>query len=295
MIEEAGFSTHITWVDEPSLKAPALVAGFEGWSNAGSVSSDSLEYLSDTLQAGVCARLSNEPFTNFTADRPIAHIQDGILSNLEPVETTFTWASNPDGEHDLVFLLGKEPSLNWDMYARLVISVMRRLGVRRLYTIGGVQDTISHADPVKVSVVGSSAGAVADAVALGEGIEPADYYGPVSIHTRLIKACVESGIEAVSLWGHVPAYLQNNPLVVAKLVSIVDKASGMDCPVEELVRKSIELERKIDEILAQDPSLKQFVESIERKNRSGTTSRGDEKVIRLNDFSRRHPSKDSDQ
>jgi proteasome assembly chaperone (PAC2) family protein len=195
--------------------------------------------------------------------------------------------SNPDGDHDLIILLAKEPHLNWLLYSHILLSVMLRLGVKWLYTLGGVQDTVSHSAPPRISVVASSEAAVEMAVGLDGGIEPADYYGPVSIHSCLVRMCAERGIEAVSLWGHVPAYLQKNPRLVAKLVSILSAVAGLHCPVERLIRKSIEMDRKINEILAKDPNLKQFVESMEDSNDIESPTANDDKIIRLNDFLRR--------
>jgi hypothetical protein len=143
-----------------------------------------------------------------------------------------------------------------------------------------------------VSVVGSSLSVTADAAQLDPGIRRAEYQGPVSIHSCLVRTCAQAGTEAVSLWGHVPAYVQKSPRLVAKLVTILNRAVGMECPVDALKQKSIELDRKIDEALAKDPSLKQFVETLESQDGIDTSSPGDEKVIRLNQFLRRDPKKD---
>jgi proteasome assembly chaperone (PAC2) family protein len=105
---------------------------------------------------------------------------------------------------------------------------------------------------------------------------------------------MESGLQAISLWGHAPAYLQKNPRLVARIVSILGKAMGFHCPVETLKRKAVELDRKISDALARDPNLKQLVESIEEKDISRRSSGRDDKIIHLNDFLRRDPHEDAD-
>ncbi len=97
---------------------------------------------------------------------------------------------------------------------------------------------------------------------------------------------------AATLWGHVPAYLQRSPRVVYKLITILNKAVGMKCPVQILRQQSIELDRKISEALAKDPGLRQFVESIEEKRSQKEPSSSDDKIIHMNDFLRRDPKKD---
>jgi len=295
MYQEDAIGSPITWDCIPDLKDPMAVAGFHGWSNAGSVSSDTVEYLIDALKPRVFARLSDEPFINFTIERPIGHIEDGVIYDLESMTTDlFDW-SNPDGEHDLILLLGREPHYNWPGYSRILLDAMVQLDVKRLYTIGGVQDTVSHTAPPIVSVVGSSPYVIAETTRLDEGIRAAEYYGPVSIHSFLIQACGEVGIEGVSLWGHVPAYLQQSPRLVAKMIRMLNNALGMRCPTEELTQKSIELDRKIHDALSKDPNLKKFVETVERQSGPNDRAGHDDKVIRLNDFLHRDPEDDPDQ
>lgn len=287
MSEREPLSSYLQWDRIPELKEPFMVAGFHGWSDAGCVSSDTVEYLIEHLRPTVFATMTNEPFLNSTLERPIGHIEGGLIHHLEPMSTELAVWSNPDGDHDLIIVLAKEPHFNWLLYAHVLLSVMLRLGVKRLYTMGGVQDTISHSAPLRISIVGSSRATVEMTVGLDEGIQPADYYGPVSIHSCLVSMCAERGIDAISLWGHVPAYLQKNPRLVARLITILSAVAGLQCPVERLIRKSIEMDRKINEILAKDPNLKQFVESMEGNKDLRTPPASDDKIIRLNDFLRR--------
>jgi len=291
-MNEAPVSSNLKWLETPELRDPYFIVGFYGWSNAANVSSDTVAYLKEFLQPRAFATLSDEAFVNFTLDRPIGHVEDGIVLSLESLTTELMYWNNSEGERDLVLLLDKEPHVNWWTYAGIIGDVIRVLGVKRLYTVGGVQDTISHSSPVPVSVVGSSPYVVNGAVRLDTGMEAANYYGPVSIHSYLVKTSMDAGIEAVSLWGHVPAYLQRSPKVVAKLVTILNNAVGMNCPIQILQQQSIDLDRKINEAISRDPSLRQMVESVEDQKRTVESSSGDDKVIRLNDFLHRGLKKD---
>jgi proteasome assembly chaperone (PAC2) family protein len=282
----------LDWDLVPELRSPYLVLGFHGWSDAGSVASDTLEYLMDVLHPEVFATLKNEPFMHYTLDRPVGRIQEGIILDLESPITQFQYWQNPSGEHDLILVLGKEPQLNWQLYCRVILDLLGRLAVKKLFTIGGVQDTISHTTPPQISIVGTSNSVVADALAMDPALQTSEYYGPVSIHSFLLHTCRNNDMDAVSFWGHSPAYLQRNPRLVARIVTVLNSAIGAQCPVEGLLQKSIELDRKISEALAKDPSLREFVESIESKERPRPSSAQGEKVIRIDDFLRRDPTKD---
>jgi proteasome assembly chaperone (PAC2) family protein len=292
MAERERPSLHFHGNQVPELRDPYLVLGFHGWSNAGSVSSDTLDYLAEVLQPSLAATLSDDWFINYTVDRPSARIEDGMIQHMDSMFAELTYWTNPESNRDLLFMLGKEPHLNWVAYAGIVMDAVKRLKVRRLYTIGGVQDSISHSSPALVTIVGTSPQVVAATLELEPGLRPAEYHGPISIHSYLIQSCVAAGVQAVSLWGHVPAYLQRSPRLVAKMVTILNKAAQMQCSVESLRQKSIELDRKIDEALAKDPNLKEFVETLESKDGLPDPSSNDEKVIRLNHFLRRDSKKD---
>lgn len=282
---------YVQWNDVPKLKDPIMIVGFHGWSDAGGVSSDTVEYLQGVLDSEVFATISEEPFINYTLDRPTGQISDGLIKEVEGMTTEVAWSAGPDRAHDLVLLLGKEPHFNWQLYTDVLVELMRRIGVRLLYTVGGVQDTVSHTAAPEISVVATTEDAVESAVLLGDGVRAAEYYGPVSIHTCLLNRCKETDIVGVSFWGHVPAYLQKNPRVVGRIVSIMSRATGVPVPIDKLRMKAVEIDRRISEILAKDPNLRLFVESIEQKKEGAPRPAGD-KIIRLNDFLRRDPNKD---
>lgn len=283
MAPKSPSSPFLSWKKIPQLRDPILVMGFHGWPNAGSVSSDTLCYLMEVLKPELFASFDEEPFLNYGTDRPLAEIEDGIIHELDPGVSELQFWTNSDGNHDLVLFLGKEPSFRWNVYATIFIDVMYKLQVRKLFTIGGVQDTVSHSSVPLVTVVGSSVSALEATTSLGYGVRPAEYCGPVSIHTQLVKACAEAGMHAISFWGHVPAYLQKSPRIVAKIVRILNRLVGMHCPIDVLEQKSVELDGKINEALSKDRNLKQFVESLEGGKPRGI-SRTEDKIIRMDDF-----------
>ncbi len=123
------------------------------------------------------ATLCEEPFINYTIDRPVAQIEDGIIYDLEPMVSELSCWINSDGDHDLLFFLGKEPHLGWRAYSEMILDILRRLNVQMLYTIGGVQDTVSHSGPPLVTVVGSNPSVIAGTMRLDRAIKAAEYYG----------------------------------------------------------------------------------------------------------------------
>jgi len=295
MIDKDFLNLLVEWRTTPRLKRPVMLAGFFGWSNAGCVSSDTLEYLHAVLQPEVFASMSNEAFSNYTIDRPKARIEDGVILEMEVLDTNFSFHKNPSGKHDLVLFLGREPAYSWQSYSDMIIGVMQQLGVERFYTLGGVQDAVSHLSPPMVSVVAATSFMVSELCEAHKSITPAAYSGPISIHSYLLRACSEAGIEAASLWGHAPAYLQKNPRVVARLVGIINSLIGLNVPTGLLDHQAIELDRKINEAVAKDPNLRKLVEAVECEEEPCTPRSSHDKVIRLEDFVRRDTHRDDEE
>jgi len=295
MIDKDFLNLLVSWRKTPQLRRPVMLAGFFGWSNAGCLSSDTLEYLHAVCQPEVFASMSNEAFSNYTIDRPNARIEDGVILEMEILDTNFSFYRNPDGGHDVVLFLGREPAYSWRSYSEMIIGVMRQLGVERFYTLGGVQDAVSHLSPPVVSVVASTSFMVSELCETSKIIVPAAYSGPISIHSYLLRACSDAGIEAASLWGHAPAYLQKNPRVVARLVSIINALTGLGIPTSHLDRQAIELDRKIKEAVAKDPNLRKLVEAVECDQESDILASSRDKVIRLEDFVRRDAPHDNEE
>ncbi len=291
MVRKTSSQECLEWLNAPDLKAPFLIMGFRGWSDAGNVATDSLRHLNDFFQTETLAALDEEAFLHLTDDRPVATIEQGLIREMELCRSEVSGARNVEGAHDLVMFSGREPSINWSDYCNAVSEIIYRLKIQKLFTIGGVQDTVSHCAQPLVTVVGSTVEAVKEATALGPGIQPAKYHGPISIHSRLVGTAAQCGITAISLWAHVPAYLHKSPRAVAAIIAILNKALGADCPIDVLIRKSLELDRKIKEALSKDPALRQYVETIEGKADQGPGIRTDN-VIRLKDFLKKDSSKE---
>jgi proteasome assembly chaperone (PAC2) family protein len=293
MVRKISSQEYLEWLNVPNLKDPFLIMGFQGWSNAADVATDSVRHLKDCFQTETVAALHEESFLHLTGDRPVAVIEEGLIREMEVCKSEISYAGNAEGAHDLVMFSGREPSIHWADYCGAVSEIISRLGIRKLFAIGGVQDTVSHSAQPLVTVVGSTSEAVEEAVALGPRIRPAQYHGPISIHSRLVGTAAHCGITAVSLWAHVPAYLQKSPKAVAAIITILNKASGATCAIDMLVRKSLELDRKIKEAVSKDPALKQYIEAIEGKTDWEPGIRTDN-VIRLKDFLKRDSSKEPD-
>lgn len=266
-----------------------LILGFDGWSNAGGVSTDCLDYLRQNLPYDSLAFFHAEPFLIFTEERPIATVEEGVVYDLESDISEVCLAQNGSRRKDVIFMVAKEPNLLWGTYCRTIFEIVKQLDIGLIITIGGVMDSVSATSPPKISVVGSSPEMVDEVLTWSFGVFRARYQGPVSIHTRLIEHASDLGIKAVSLWAHVPPYVRQSPGALAKLITLLNVATGSRIPVNGVSSFSSQTEVSSEADIAQDDKGPSF--------RSGPLDRTDhdlsnDNVIRMDEFLKKDSSKD---
>src|SRR5512137_756185 len=133
----------IYYFEEPALYRPYLILGFEGWPNAASVSSFSIEYLVDSLKAKKFASIPSGNFYQTSSARPVATIKEGRLVELKFPGNTFYY-SKGDGAPDIILFQGIEPHLRWSVFVDILMRMVERFDVSLVFTLGGTYDYIPH-------------------------------------------------------------------------------------------------------------------------------------------------------
>lgn len=250
--------------DDYQPKNPCLIAGFYGWANAGEVSTITLSYLISELKAKKLAEIEGEDFyilTTTEVHRPITRIEKGIIKELElPVSIIYFWQGK-NGE-DLLFLLGREPDMNWKKYLEMVLGFAVKVGVKRVYTIGGEYSAVPHTRKPKISMVVNDE-RLKEELAEFE-IRTIDYQGPSSIHTYFSIACKEKNMECISLWGDVPYYIQvANPKVSYFILDKLAKLLKIEFPLDQIKKEGEEFEDQVNKAVSEKPDIQEFIKKLE--------------------------------
>lgn len=252
---------------EPTLRNPVLLMGFAGWANAAGLSLEVISQLQSllatdpigTLEAPECYMITNRSMAN----RPITAIRGGIVEELRFPMTEVHVLHGAGTQPDLLLIRGVEPDLHWREFTDQIWSVIARFGVKRVYTIGSYFDQTPHTRPPRVS------GVVSDLRLKAElrphHIEFTSYEGPTSIQTYLLWTCQQRQIEGISLWGSVPAYLQDMyPKGVLRILSILSTLIGLTIDTTRLQSWATEFESALQQHLAKNEELATFIQQIEK-------------------------------
>lgn len=251
----------IRFYELPSLKEPYLVAGFYGWSDGGKVSSMTLLYLLTKLPSKLFAEMNPEPFYDFTVRRPYVFYKSGMITNYVMPKNEF-WYVEKAGDRSLVLFLGEEPNLNWIKYVNIIMHVIKKLGIKRVYTVGGLLDRVPHTVEPIISFFINNENLKKDVWALGGKLT--NYEGPSSIHSLILYACMKEGIEAMSIWGHSPIYLpfpdvQTTYYITKKLVEHLN----IELDLGGLETEIRDFRAKLDVELQNQPELRRLVLELE--------------------------------
>jgi proteasome assembly chaperone (PAC2) family protein len=251
----------IIYLEKPHLNEPYLIIGFEGWPNAGEISSFALRHLIDSLEAKKFASIPTENFYQISSLRPMAVIKEGRLIELRSSSNHFYYVKDPLS-NDLILFYGVEPHLRWNVFAGLILDLAERFNVMQIFTIGGTYDYIPHTFPPMVSALFNHEELGEKVIQAGLGLT--EYSGPISIHTFILEAAKKKDLKAISLWGHVPQYLQTrNVKVVCSVLKRLIDLTKIKIDLSELERAGDYFDQQINHLVEEDPKLQEVISKLE--------------------------------
>lgn len=240
--------------EEPELKDPILVLGFRGWADAGKISSGCIGYLVKKLGAKKFGEIMPDDFYILQNSRPLGWIKDGVIEKLEWPSTELFYYKNMRG-NDLILLLADEPNFRPNEYIETIIYFASLYKVKRIYLIGGViaSEVSTTEEPLVEAVIGNP-GLKEELKEYGLGYvnygsskQPA----PVGIHSLLVLACQKRGIDAISLWGQAPPFVNIYPKSIRAILEKLAKMLKIDIDLEDIERASRDFDRLVEEATRQ--------------------------------------------
>lgn len=272
----------------PELKTPILIAGFGGWGNALDISRGMAAYLIRKLDSRLFASIDPDVFFRYDVLRPEVDIKDGTLVRFNP-PGGMIYAAHPDvGPNDLIVLESDEPNLQWNRFAKELLSLCRKLGAKTIITLGSMYDNVLHSDRV-ISGIASHEDVLYRLKQ--KGVNPVSYQGPGAVHSTLQFEGVKQGFQCISLWCHCPYYLQNTKHygLLSHLAGVLSFLGEFELDTQDLEKRWKAIESQIEKIIENSSELQTMIDNIRKAKVRGTwqdlkKSAKGEKVIDLTDF-----------
>jgi len=271
--------------ETPDLSHPWLIGGYEGWVDAGKVSSGSLTFLRDSLRAQKFAEILSDGFHHFREFRPQVVVEDGLIRQIEYPKNEFFYWKNRGSLPDLILFLGNEPHFRWKAFADLFLQLASQFRVERLVTIGGLYDQVVHTIPRKISVVANSPDLLKDL--LVHDVQMIDYAGPGSYVSLLQERANTDGIGSFMLWGRVPPYVvMKSSWDCVQILELLAKLVPFEIDLNGLREEAKLIDKQLQKAVEEKPDLRTYVKQLEaiHRSRKPKKSKSGENVITIEAF-----------
>jgi proteasome assembly chaperone (PAC2) family protein len=251
----------------PKLSDGRMILAFSGWMDGGNVSTGTVEWLGQTLEARKVAEIDPENFCIYSFPgsmeisalfRPRTKIENGMISAFQPPENTFFCAE----QHELVLFHGREPNINWSEFADCIFSFASEAGVSSLYFVGSVGAAVPHTrEPRLMSSVSDKR---LKPTLERFGITFTDYAGPASFSTHLLAHARSRGFRMASLVAEIPAYIQGtNPKSIEAVIKKLAAILHIEVDLREVHKLSAAWEERLNDVLEQKPDLAKYIRKLE--------------------------------
>jgi predicted ATP-grasp superfamily ATP-dependent carboligase len=267
----------------PKAKEMYMLAGWQQWADAGSISSGLPQYLIEKLQARHIGQLDSEDYYLFQIPgthhflRPQIKLEEGYRQAMSTRDNEFFYSG--DDEKGLVIFLGEEPHLRAERYADAFFDVVEALKVKRVVAIGGVYGAVPYDKDREVSCVYSLKEMQDELTRYA--VRFSDYEGGTTIGAYMADQAEKRGVELVVFYGFVPAYdfsqvsetvhgfsIENDFKAWYDLLKRVNHMFNLDLDLTELETESERLftsiEAEIDRLEEETPELRirDYIESL---------------------------------
>jgi len=251
---------------EPPANLTTMVIAFGGWIDAGRAATGALRHLVQDLPAERLASIDPEEFLVLTQERPEVRMRtDGGRDIVWPRTEFFAWHPE-DGRDGLLLFSGPEPHLRWRTYAKALLDVAERCGVRRIVSLGALLAGAPHTRPIRVTARCTDP-AWRPVVEAWGIYRPPTYEGPTGISSVVLDAAEQRGITHLGFMGQAPHYLQDseNPAAIQALLTHVARLLRLNPDLSPFPEAIEDFRRQCDRAVARNRASQEHVRQLEQQ------------------------------
>lgn len=192
----------------PKAEQIYMLAGWQQWADAGSVSSGLPQYLINHLRARKIGEIRADGYYLFQIPgthhllRPQVKFEEGYSKTIKPRVNSFYYAGN--SQKGLVIFIGEEPHMDIDRYANAFFGAAKRLAVQRVAAVGGVYGAMPYQKDREVSCTYSMRYMKEELRKYA--VRFSNYEGGATIGSYLVNQAEQAAVEMFVFNAFVPAY-----------------------------------------------------------------------------------------
>lgn len=235
-----------------------VIMAFQGWNDVTGAALAAIDHLREVSRATLWQEVDPEEYYDFQVNQPRVEAVGGERRVVW--RTTQFFRGELPGLGEVLLVRGIEPSFRWRTFTEEFLTVLDELTVQRYVYLGVVPADVPHTRPFPVTVTSPQ-----EATRIALSAEPPTYEGPTGIGGVLIDVLGRRATPTMSLWGLVPQYALGGPAPKAGLALLTQLVDVLDVtiPLADLEDEARAWERGVAELLAADPEMRSYVESLE--------------------------------
>jgi hypothetical protein len=258
--------------------APAVVAAFDGWIDAGGASTAAAEQIAGEAESIVT--FGSDLLYDYRSRRPVLDIVDGTPTQLTWPDLTIRRGTL--GGRDLLILSGPEPDFRWRELGRDLVEVVLRLGTVEWVSMGAIPAAVPHTRPVPILATASQAGLLQEDEQQG----PAGLLRVPSAALSAVEMAISSsGMPTVGFYAQVPHYVGGAyTAATISLLEHVGRHLGVDLPLGSLPDEAVAQRERLDAAVAADEDSRTYLARLESVVDNQQIPTGDELVSEIERF-----------
>ena len=268
------------------LRSPVVIVAFTGWSDTGTVTTDTATRLIEAYGAERFLEVDPEEYYVFTDTRPTVRLAaDGMRELIWPRNEAFA-ARLADAAHDVVIVRGTEPNLRWRAFSTQLTEAIAQTSPSLICTLVARPAATPHTRPIPVG--GSSAD---PALAARFGLGRSAYQGPTGIIGVLHDELRKRNVPLISLAASVPHYLNvdENPPATFALLRALEPVVGLPPPLGDLESEGRQFIERVNEASRGDEQIGAYVRTLEEhygEEQAETYAEGGAELLSTDDILR---------
>lgn len=262
---------------EEPLVAPAIVAAFDGWIDAGGASTAAAEHIAGDAEPVVT--FESDLLYDYRSRRPVLDIVDGTLTELTWPDLTMRRARL--GTRDLVVLTGPEPDFRWRQLGRDVVEVASRLGVVEWISLGAIPAAVPHTRAVPILATASKPGLLHEEERQG----PQGLLRVPSAALSTIELAISGSIPTVGFYAQIPHYVGGSyPAATIAILEHAARHLGVEVRYGSLADEAMTQRERLDAAVSADEDSRTYVARLESVVDNEELPTGDELVSEIERF-----------
>lgn len=263
---------------EEPLVAPAIVAAFDGWIDAGGASTAAAELIAGDAEPIVT--FASDLLYDYRSRRPVLDIVDGTLTDLAWPDLSMKRVRFD--ARDVLVLTGPEPDFRWRELGGDVHQVAVSLGVVEWVSLGAIPAAVPHTRPVPILATASRPGLLHEDERQGpQGLLRV----PAAALSTIEHRVSGGGIPTVGFYAQVPHYVGGSfPAATIAILEHAGRHLGVDLPLGGLADEAIAHRRRLDAAVEADEDSRAYVGRLETVVDNEEAPTGDELVSEIERF-----------